>query len=104
MKYYTIETITFNGVWYLQREVVTVKSNSLEGALKEVVSKVTKVYPDAVSRLKYECRDNFGLSIRSNELIALVYNQILDENYKDIRIIRGWVGTKKEKKCFDILI
>lgn len=101
MKKYIIETIDFKGCWYPTINKHEVGATCLEGALEVVLDKLNCYYDsDDIERLKEDCHNEWGHDKRSNELLALVYNQILDENDSDERIIKGYLG---KKKIFDIL-
>ena len=101
---YIIETIEANGVWYPIINRVKVEAKCLEDALFEVANNNVSFDFDDVERTKEECAENFGMSKRGNEFLALVYNQIIDaRDYygTKCRILRGWIG---KRKCFDITI
>ena len=96
MEKYVIETIEFNGCWFPMRHKYEIDATCLEGALEVVVDRAG-CYTDSddIKRLKNECQDEWGYEDDDNTLLGLVYNQLLDEQNCDERIISGHLDGKE---------
>lgn len=101
LKEYIIESIECDGKWYPTIYRRTIKATCLEGALEAVISDLGYYDLDDIERLKEDCVEEFGCKKGSNELLALAYNQLLDEQYARERILRGYLN---KRKVFDIVI
>lgn len=101
IKKYIIESIEFDGLWFPILHRREVKATCLEGALEAVVCELGYYDLDDIERLKEDCAEEFGYSKNSNEFLALVYNQLLDEQYAKERILKGYLN---KRKVFDIII
>ena len=105
MRKYVIEIMEFNGVYYPENHKVEVEASNLEEALQKVIdyfdgSVEDYEIEDAIERLK---DDGYDIMVgrRSNEFIALTYNDILDVGREsDYRLLRGYSG---KKKSFDLV-
>jgi len=106
MRTYVIETIEFVGVWFPMKDSVEVEATDIKDALEKVVSNYTEVYDDEVEDIADECKSEWGYSEDSDKgtFWGLVYNQILDRNECDRRIIKGYPkNSNNTEECFDLL-